>query len=212
MPGRDKPSAAKLYDVAGLYLNPPDKALVFCVDEMTETQVPARTRPLLSQRSVIPRHQTREYKRDGTRLLAALNLLDGMVIGDRMRRHRHLEFIRFLKQIDVEVSGDFALHLIVEDRGTHKLRQVKSWLERHPRFHLHLTPTSGPWLNMVKRWLCETMDKRMRQGSFGSVGELTRAIGNYTAAEQNARVFTWATSFYNENEFDLAVADQPLDA
>ncbi len=210
---RDQQFAEKLYDVVGLYLNPPDQALVLCVDEKSQIQALERTRPLLPLRPGIPARQTHDYKRNGTTtLFAALNVLDGKVIGDCMPRHRHREFIRFLKQIDAETPGDLALHLIVDNYGTHKHRRVKFWLKRHPRFHLHFTPTSSSWLNMVERWFREITDKRIRRGSFRSVRELIRAIGDYIAANnQNPRIFTWRASF-DKIMAKLRICKEALDA
>jgi transposase len=210
---RDKQFAEKLYDVVGLYLNPPDKALVFCVDEKSQIQALERTRPLLPLRPGIPARQTHDYKRNGTTtLFAALNVLDGKVIGDCMPRHRHQEFIRFLKQIDAETPSGLELHLIVDNYGTHKHHRVKSWLKRHLRFHLHFTPTSSSWLNMVERWFREITDKRIRRGSFNNVRELIRAIRDYIAANnQNPKVFTWRASF-DKIMGKLKICKEALDA
>ena len=172
---RDKNFVEKLTDVVGLYLNPPDKALVLCVDEKSQIQALDRTQPLLPLRPGIPARQTHDYKRHGTTtLFAALSMLDGKVIGDCMPHHRHQEFIRFLKKIDAETPAELDLHLIVDNYGTHKHPRVKAWLARHPRFHLHFTPTSSSWLNMVERWFREIADKRIRRGSFSSVGGTDR--------------------------------------
>src|SRR6184192_2723935 len=137
---RDKRFVEKLHDVVGLYLNPPDKALVLCVDEKSQIQALDRTQPLLPLRPGVPARQTHDYKRNGTTtLFAALNMLDGTVIGDCMPRHRHQEFIRFLQLISVKTPLDLDLHLIVDNYGTHKHPRVQSWLKRHPRFHLHFS-------------------------------------------------------------------------
>jgi transposase len=162
---RDKRFVEKLQDVVGLYLNPPDKALVLCVDEKSQIQALDRTQPLLPLRPGIPARQTHDYTRHGTTtLFAALNMLDGQVIGDCMPRHRHQEFIRFLQLINVKTPMDLDLHLIVDNYGTHKHPTVLRWLKRHPRFHLHFIPTSSSWLNMVERWFREITDKRIRRG------------------------------------------------
>jgi transposase len=139
---------------------------------------------------------THDYKRNGTTtLFAALSLLDGHVIGDCMPRHRHQEFIRFLKKVDAETPSDLELHLIVDNYGTHKHINVKRWLRRHPRIHLHFTPTSSSWLNLVERWFRDLTEKRIRRGSFESVPELTAAIDNYlTQSNQNPHVFVWTAS------------------
>jgi transposase len=193
---RDKQFLEKLYDVVGLYLNPPDKALVLCVDEKSQIQALERTQPLLPLRPGIPAQQTHDYRRHGTTtLFAALNTLDGTVIGDCMSRHRHQEFIRFLQIINVKTPTDLTLHLIVDNYGTHKHPRVKAWLERHPRFHLHFTPTSSSWVNLVERWFSEITEKRIRRGSFKNLNELIRAIRKYIDSHnQNPRVFTWTAS------------------
>jgi len=185
-----------LSDVVGLYLNPPDKALVLCVDEKSQIQALDRTQPLLPLRPGIPARQTYDYKRNGTTtLFAALSMLDGKVIGDCMPRHRHQEFIRFLKRIDADTPVHLDLHLIVDNYGTHKHPRVKSWLKRHPRFYLHFTPTSSSWLNLVERWFREITQKRIRRGSFRNVPELVAAIANYIHAHnQNPKVFVWSAS------------------
>ena len=193
---RDKYFLQKLYDVVGLYMNPPDKALVLCVDEKSQIQALERTQPLLALRPGIPARQTHDYKRHGTTtLFAALNMLDGTVIGDCMSRHRHQEFIRFLQLINVKTPPDLALHLIVDNYGTHKHPRVQAWLKRHPRFHLHFTPTSSSWLNLIERWFREITSKRIRRGSFKNVKDLILAIKQYIQSHnQNPRVFVWTAS------------------
>src|SRR4030043_1060650 len=193
---RDKHFIEKLCDVFGLYVNPPDKAIVLCVDEKSQIQALDRTQPMLPLRPGIPARQTHDYKRNGTTtLFAALSMLDGTVIGDCMLRHRHQEFIRFLQLINVKTPADTGLHLIVDNYGTHKHPRVQSWLKRHPRFHLHFIPTSSSWLNMVERWFREITDKRIRRGSFKSVPDLISAIEQYIETHnQNPRVFVWSAS------------------
>ena len=193
---RDKQFVEKLYDVVGLYLNPPDKSLVLSVDEKSQVQALDRTQPGLPLKKGRGGTMTHDYKRNGTTtLFAALNMLDGKVIGDCMPRHRHQEFIRFLKKIDAETPVHLDLHLIVDNYGTHKHPRVKSWLRRHPRFHLHFIPTSSSWLNMVERWFRELTDKRIRRGSFRNVRELISAIREYMGNHnQKPRVFTWSAS------------------
>ena len=192
----DKQFVEKLTDVVGLYLNPPDKALVLCVDEKSQIQALDRTQPILPLRPGVPARQTHDYTRHGTTtLFAALSMLDGKVIGDCMPRHRHQEFIRFLKKIDAETPAELNLHLIVDNYATHKHPQVKTWFKRHPRFHLHFTPTSSSWLNMVERWFREITEKRLRRGSFDSVPDLIKAIQQYVENHnQNSKVFTWSAS------------------
>lgn len=193
---RDRHFVEKLYDVVGLYLNPPDKALVLCVDEKSQIQALDRTQPGLPLKKGRCGTMTHDYKRHGTTtLFAALNMLDGKVIGDCMPRHRHQEFIRFLKKIDAETPPELDLHLIVDNYGSHKHPRVKSWLRRHPRFHLHFTPTSCSWVNLVERWFRELTDKRLRRGSFRNVRELIAAIKEYVDSHnQNPQVFVWTAS------------------
>jgi len=193
---RDKRFLEKLYDVVGLYLNPPDKALVLCVDEKSQIQALERTQPLLPLRPGIPARQTHDYTRHGTTtLFAALNMLDGTVIGDCMPRHRHQEFIRFLQIIDTKTPLDLDLHLIVDNYGTHKHPRVERWLKRHPRFYLHFIPTSGSWLNMVERWFAEISRKRIRRGSFKNLKELIKVIKQYIESHnQNPKIFAWTAS------------------
>lgn len=191
---RDKQFVEKLCDVVGLYLNPPDKALVLCVDEKSQIQALDRTQPGLPLKRGRCGTMTHDDKRHGTTtLFAALNLLDGRVIGDCMPRHRHQEFIRFLKQINAATPATLDLHLIVDNYGTHKHLRVKAWLRRHPRFHLHFTPTSSSWLNLVERWFRDLTTDRLRRGSFGSVPDLIAAIRAYLDNHnQNPQVFVWS--------------------
>jgi len=193
---RDPKFVEKLVDVVGLYLNPPDKALVLCVDEKSQIQALDRTQPGLPMKPGRCGTMTHDYKRHGTTtLFAALSLLDGKVIGDCMPRHRHQEFIRFLRRIDSETSVALELHLIVDNYSTHKHPRVKSWLARHPRFHLHFTPTSSSWLNLVERWFRELTQQRIRRGSFHKVQELVTAIKEYIDNHnQNPQVFVWTAS------------------
>jgi transposase len=191
---RDKEFVEKLYDVVGLYLNPPDKSLVLSVDEKSQIQALDRTQPGLPLKKGRCGTMTHDYKRHGTTtLFAALSMLDGRVIGGCLPRHRHQEFIRFLKQIDAETPQDLDLHLIVDNYGTHKHPRVKAWLRRHPRFHLHFIPTSSSWLNLVERWFRDLTEKRLRRGSFKSVPDLIRAIHEYVDNHnQNPKVFVWS--------------------
>lgn len=191
---RDKNFVEKLKDVVGLYLNPPDKALVLCVDEKSQIQALDRTQPLLPMRPGVPARQSHDYKRNGTTtLFAALSMLDGRVIGDCMPRHRHQEFIRFLKKIDAATPPELDLHLIVDNYGTHKHARVKAWIQRHPRFRMHFIPTSSSWLNMVERWFREITDKRIRRGTFANVPTLIAAIMQYLENHnQNPQAFVWS--------------------
>ena len=193
---QDKQFLEKLTDVVSLYLNPPDRAIVLCVDEKSQIQALDRTQPGLPIKKGRCGTMTHDYKRNGTTtLFAAMSMLDGKVIGDCMPRHRHQEFIRFLKKIDNETPAGLDLHLIVDNYGTHKHPRVKSWARRHPRFHLHFIPTSSSWLNLVERWFREITDKRIRRGVFRSVPELISAIEEYmNNHNQNPRVFVWTAS------------------
>jgi transposase len=177
---RDPNFVAKVEDVVGLYLNPPDEALVLSVDEKSQIQALDRTQPGLPIKKGRAGTMTHDYKRNGTTtLFAALNMLDGTVIGACMPRHRHREFLRFLKQIDKQTPTDLDLHLIVDNYSTHKTAAVKRWLKTHKRFHLHFIPTSASWLNMVERFFAEITQKRIRRGAFKSVAELESAIMTY---------------------------------
>jgi transposase len=179
---RDPRFLEKLTDVVGLYLNPPEKALVFCVDEKSQIQALERTRPVAPLASGRPERRTHDYRRHGTTtLFAALNMLDGRVVGECQERHTNEEFLAFLVRLDQETPAGLALHLIVDNYGTHKHPNVRAWLAEHPRFHLHFTPTSCSWANMVERFFAELTRKRLRRGSFRSVGELVAAIEEYLA-------------------------------
>jgi len=190
---RDLQFVEKLRDVVGLYLNPPDKALVLSVDEKSQIQALDRTAPLLPLRPGIPARQSHDYKRHGTTtLFAALSLLDGKVIGECLPRHRSREFIRFLNKIDQETPAELDLHLIVDNYSTHKSPPVQRWLKRHRRFHLHFIPTSSSWLNLVERWFGEITRKRIRRGTFNSVKELIVAIESYLQEHnQDPKKFVW---------------------
>jgi transposase len=190
---RDRRFVEKLRDVVGLYLDPPDHALVLSVDEKSQIQALDRTAPLLPLRPGIPARQTHDYHRHGTTtLFAALNLLDGTVIGTCMPRHRAREFLHFLNRVDREMPSDFDLHLILDNSSTHKSPPVQRWLRRHPRFHFHFTPTSSSWLNLVERWFRDLSQKRIRRGSFESVEALIAAIEQYlTTYNVHPTRFTW---------------------
>jgi transposase len=190
---RDPQFVEKVPDVVGLYLNPPDKALVLSVDEKSQIQALDRTAPLLPLRPGIPARQSHDYKRHGTTtLFAALSLLDGKVIGACLPRHRSRQFIRFLTKIDAETLPGLDLHLIVDNYSTHKSPPVKRWLKRHPRFHLHFTPTSSSWLNLIERWFGEITRKRIRRGTFTSVKQLIEAIESYLEEHnRHPQKFVW---------------------
>jgi hypothetical protein len=192
----DRRFSEKLTDVVGLYLNPPDKAIVLCVDEKSQIQALQRTQPGLPMKKGRCGTMTHDYKRNGTTtLFAALNILDGRVIGECMVKHRHQEFLRFLRRLDQEFPKGMPLHLIVDNYGTHKQPRVKAWLEKHPRFTLHFTPTSSSWLNLVERWFRDLTEKRIRRGSFDSATELIVAIEDYmTVSNADPKPFVWHKS------------------
>lgn len=193
---RDKHFVEKLRDVVGLYLNPPDKSLVLCVDEKSQIQALDRTQPGLPLKKGRCGTMTHDYKRNGTTtLFAALNVLEGKVIGYCLPRHRHQEFLKFLDRIDREIPGTSDLHLIMDNYGTHKHPRVQRWIKRHPRFHFHFTPTSSSWLNLVERWFREITDKRIRRGSFSNVPQLIKAIEDYIARNnKDPKPFVWTAS------------------
>jgi transposase len=163
------------------------------VDEKSQIQALDRTQPGLPMKKGRCGTMTQDYVRHGTTtLFAALNVLAGQVLGGCFQRHRHEEFLAFLRQIDRETPPELALHLIVDNYGTHKHERVREWLVKHRRFHLHFTPTSSPWLNLVERWLAEITRKRIRRGSFGSVAELVVAIEDYIRLNnENPKPFVW---------------------
>lgn len=186
----------KLVDIVGLYLNPPDRALVLAVDEKSQIQALDRTQPGLPLKRGRAGTLTHDYKRHGTTtLFAALNVLDGTVIGRCARRHRHQEFLRFLGVIDASTPADLDLHLVVDNYAAHKHPAVKEWLGRHPRFHLHFTPTSSSWLNLVERFFAEITRKRIRRGVFKSVTDLEIAIHAYLAEHNDhPKPFVWTAT------------------
>ena len=186
----------KTIDVVGLYVNPPDRALVLCVDEKSQIQALDRTQPSLPMFPGRGGTLTHDYKRNGTTtLFAALNMLDGSVIAECMPRHRHQEFLRFLRKLDRETDPDLDLHLIVDNYCTHKHEKVARWLKRHKRFHLHFIPTSSSWLNLVERWFREITDKRIRRGSFRSVPELVDAVMQFVEANNaDPKPLIWTAS------------------
>jgi transposase len=190
----DKQFVEKMQDIVGLYLNPPEHALVLCADEKSQVQALDRTQPGLPIKKGRGGTMTHEYKRNGTTtLFAALELAEGRLIGTCMKRHRHQEWIKFLKPIDKEMPSELDLHLIVDNYATHKHPNVKAWLQRHPRFHIHFTPTSSAWLNLVERWFREITDKRIRRGDFKSVAELVTVIMDYIQKHNlDPQTFVWA--------------------
>jgi transposase len=193
---RDAKFLEKLTDVVGLYLNPPQQAIVLCVDEKSQIQALDRTQPGLPIKKGRCGTMTHDYKRNGTTtLFAALEVLTGRVIGQCHERHRNQEFLRFLRRLDREFPGKTPLHLVLDNYGTHKHAHVRAWLKRHPRVVCHFVPTSSSWLNLVERWFGELTSKRIRRGSFGSVPELKQAIDEFlTAWNQKPKPFVWTAT------------------
>ena len=193
---RDPKFVEKLEDIVGLYMSPPEHALVLCCDEKTQVQALDRTQPGLPLKKGRAATMTHDYKRNGTTtLFAALNVLDGQVIGQCQQRHTHVEWLKFLRQIDRQTPKDRALHLIADNYATHKHPTVQAWLDKHPRFHMHFTPTSASWLNMVERFFRDITTERLRRGVFTSVPELVAAIDEYVAHHNiNPKPFIWTKS------------------
>lgn len=193
---RDKRLVEKLTDVVGLYLHPPDKAIVLCVDEKSRIQALDRTQPGLPLKKGRCGTMTHDYKRHGTTtLFAALNVLEGKVIGPCLPRHTHQEFLRFLRRLDREFPRHLKLHLILDNYGTPTHPNVTTWLATHSRFVLHFTPTSASWLNLVERWFRELTSKRIRRGVFHSVADLVTAIETYLReTNKNPKPFLWTAS------------------
>src|SRR5271167_3655338 len=193
---RDAKFLEKLTDVVGLYLNPPRKALVLCLDEKSQIQALDRSQPGLPLKRGRCGTMTHDYKRNGTTtLFAALNVLDGKVIGECHARHRHQEWLRFLRRLDGEFPAPVKLHLVMDNYGTHKEPHVQAWLKKHPRFVCHFVPTSTSWLNLVERWFRELTEKAIRRGSFLSVPDLKQAIEAFMQAwNHNPKPFIWTAT------------------
>ena len=193
----------KVRDIVGLYINPPEHALVFCVDEKSQIQALDRTQPLLPLRPGQVERGTHDYKRHGTTsLFAALEVKTSRVIGQLHRRHRSREFRLFLDAIEAQVPADLEVHLIADNYGTHKTAMIRKWFAKRPRFHVHFTPTYGSWINLVERWFAELTNKRIRRGVFRSVKELESAIREYIGVHnENPKPFVWTRT-----------ADQILDS
>jgi transposase len=183
----------KVRDIVGLYLSPPTRAVVLCVDEKSQIQALDRTQPLLPLSFGIAERRSHDYVRHGTTtLFAALDLATGKVIGELHRRHRSDEFLKFLRTIDQSVPWQLNIHLVMDNYGTHKTASVKAWFARHPRFHLHFTPTSGSWLNLVERWFGLLSQRQIKRGSHRSTRELERAIREYLAIHnEDPKPFVW---------------------
>jgi len=186
----------KLIDVVGLYLNPPQGAIVLCLDEKSSVQALDRTQPSLPMKKGRAATMTHDYKRNGTTtLFAALDVLTGTVIGQCLPRHRHEEFLKFLRTIEREVPAGLQVHLICDNYATHKHPAVRAWLAKHPRFHMHFTPTSSSWLNLVERWFRELTHKALRRGVFHSVPDLIAKIEEYLAAHNDdPKPFVWTAT------------------
>jgi len=193
---RDPRFLEKLTDVIGLYLNPPDKAIVLCVDKRSQIQALQRTQPGLPLKKGRCGTMTHAYQRHGTTtLFAALDVLAGKVIGDCYKRHRHQEFLRFLRRINREFPGNRPLHLVMDNYGTHGTPEVKDWLNRHPQFKVHYVPTSSSWLNLIERWFGELTSQRIRRDSFLSVDDLGAAINEFlTAWNEKPKPFIWTAT------------------
>ena len=185
--------AQKVVDVVGLYTNPPENAVVLCVDEKSQIQALDRTQKGLPMHPGRCGTMTHDYKRHGTTtLFAAMNVLDGTVIGRCMQNHRHQEWLKFLKQIDRQIAPGKELHLVVDNYATHKHPRVLSWLKKHPRFHIHFTPTSSSWLNLIERWFRELTQKRIRRGTFRSVREVIDAVMAYIESHNDdSQPYLW---------------------
>ena len=183
----------KVRDVVGLYLNPPEKAVVLCVDEKSQIQALDRTQPLLPLRPGLPERCTHDYRRHGTTsLFAAFDTATGEVIGRCYKQHRAVEFRKFLAVIDKAMPPDVEVHLVLDNYSTHKTELIRKWLLKHPRYHLHFTPTSASWINQVERWFAEITRQQIRRGTYRSVRELEAAIKEYIAAyNDNPKPFIW---------------------
>jgi transposase len=183
----------KVRDIVGLYLNPPERALVLCVDEKAQIQALDRTQPILPLRPGIAERRTHDYRRHGTTsLFAALDVKSGTVIGEMHHRHRSVEFKGFLQRIDEEVPAELAIHLVLDNYGTHKTPLIQRWLLRHPRVQLHFTPTYSSWINQVERWFAGLTEKQIKRGSHRSTRELETAIRSYLAtSNENPTPFVW---------------------
>ncbi len=183
----------KVYDVVGLYLNPPEGAVVLCVDEKSQVQALARTSPVLPMMPGMPERRTHDYVRHGvTSLFAAFNIADGTVISSIHRRHRAIEFKKFLAKIDAEIPDDLDVHLVCDNYGTHKTPAINAWLAKHPRFHMHFTPTSSSWINQVERWFGFITDELIRRGSHTSVQALEADIRAWAKGwNQDPKPFIW---------------------
>jgi transposase len=190
---KDPQFVEKVRDVVGLYMNPPERAMVLCVDEKSQVQALNRTQPILPMRPGVPARQSHDYERHGvTSLFAALDVKSGKTISAVHRRHRHQEFLKFLETIEASVPSDTEIHIVMDNYGTHKVAKVRRWFVRHPRYHVHFTPTSGSWLNLVERLFAEVTERCVRRGSHTAVRQLEEAmLGYLKARNKNPKPFVW---------------------
>jgi transposase len=190
---KDPQFVEKVRDIVGLYMNPPDHAIVLCVDEKSQVQALNRTQPILPLGPGVPARQSHDYERHGvTSLFAALDVASGVTISNCYRRHRHQEFLRFLNDVDASLPAGFDIHLIMDNYGTHKVSKVQTWLARHQRYHVHFTPTSGSWLNLVERLFAEVTERCLRRGSHTAVRALEKAmLGYLDQRNRNPKPFVW---------------------
>jgi transposase len=193
---KDPQFVEKVRDIVGLYLNPPDRAIVLCVDEKSQVQALNRIQPILPLAPGVPARQSHDYERHGvTSLFAALDVASGVTISSCYRRHRHQEFLRFLNDIDANLPGGFEVHLVMDNYGTHKVDKVRTWLARHPRYHVHFTPTSASWLNLVERLFAEVTERCVRRGSHTAVRALEKAMLEYIdQRNQDPKPFVWTAN------------------
>jgi len=190
---KDPQFVEKVRDIVGLYLNPPDRAIVLCVDEKSQVQARNRTQPILPLAPGVPARQSHDYERHGvTSLFAALDVASGVTISNCYRRHRHQEFLKFLNEIDTNLPDGFEVHLVMDNYGTHKVNKVRTWLARHPRYQVHFTPTSGSWLNLVERLFAEVTERCVRRGSHTAVRTLEKAMLDYLdQRNKDPKPFVW---------------------
>lgn len=193
---KDPQFVEKVRDIVGLYLNPPDRALVLCVDEKSQVQALNRTQPMLPLGPGVPARQTHDYERHGvTSLFAALDVASGVAIGRCYRRHRHQEFLRFLNDMEADLPAGLEVHLIMDNYGTHKVNKVRDWLARHPRYQVHFTPTGASWLNLVERLFAELTERCVRRGSHTAIGDLEKAMLTYLEnRNENPKPFVWGAT------------------
>jgi len=190
---KDPQFIEKVRDIVGLYMHPPDRAIVLCVDEKSQVQALNRTQPILPLAPGVPARQSHDYERHGvTSLLAAMDVASGVTISNCYRRHRHQEFLRFLNDVDANLPRGLDVHLVMDNYGTHKVNKVRGWLTRHPRYHVHFTPTSGSWLNLVERLFAEVTERCVRRGSHTAVAQLEKAMLSYLdKRNQKPKPFVW---------------------